>query len=118
MARTAAAESVFRSIADPTRRAILDLLKEGERPAADLGEPFAMSQPALSQHLRVLRDANLVSVRADGRKRIYRLNPEPLRELYDWISHYQDFWHDKLRALGKHLDRKAKKKKKKKSKKR
>ena len=69
-----------------------------------------MSQPALSQHLRVLRDANLVSVRAEGRRRIYRLHPEPLEELYDWITHYQDFWHGKLRSLGKHLDSEARKK--------
>ncbi len=107
----AAAESVFRSIADPTRRRILDLLKEGERPAAELGAPFAMSQPALSQHLRVLRDANLVIMRAAGRQRIYRLNPEPLQELYDWVTHYKEFWHRKLRALGAHLDKKARKKK-------
>ena len=110
MARAAAAESVFHCVADPTRREILDLLKGGEQPAAELGATFAMSQPAFSQHLRVLRDANLVSVRAEGRRRIYSLNPKPLEELYDWVTHYQDFWHDKLRALGKHLDRKAKKK--------
>ncbi|MEE8106523.1 MAG: metalloregulator ArsR/SmtB family transcription factor [Planctomycetota bacterium] len=107
MPRAAATESVFQSIADPTRRGILDLLKEGERPASELGAPFQMSQPALSQHLRILRDANLVSVRAKGRQRIYRLNPEPLQELYDWVTHYQEFWHDKLRALGAHLDTKA-----------
>ena len=111
MPRAAATDSVFQSIADPTRRGILDLLKKGERPASELGAPFAMSQPALSQHLRVLRDAELVSVRAEGRQRIYSLNPAPLEELYDWVTHYQEFWHDKLRALGAHLDTKARNKK-------
>ena len=112
MARSSAAESVFRSIADPTRRRILDLLKEGERSATALGAPFRMSQPALSQHLRVLRDTKLVSVRTEGRRRIYGLNPEPLEELYDWVAHYQRFWHAGLRKLGTHLDRKARRRKK------
>lgn len=66
-----------------------------------------MSQPALSQHLSVLRRANLVSQRRDGRRRLYRINPEPLREIYDWIEHYRRFWDAKLDALGLFLDEQA-----------
>lgn len=96
--------SVFKAIGDPTRRAILDLLAESERSVGELTDAFPMSQPAMSQHLKVLRTAGLVTPRKDGRRRLYRVAPEPLREVYDWVQHYERFWDDKLDALGRFLD--------------
>ena len=101
---TSTARSVFQAVSDPTRRAILDLLAGGEKTAGDLVAPFPISQPAVSQHLRVLREADLVRERRDGRRRIYRLNPAGLREVYDWAAHYERFWSGKLDALGAWLD--------------
>ena len=100
---------MFRAIADPTRRAMLDRLMVGECAAGDLAgcRRRRMSQPALSQHLAVLRRANLVAQRRDGRRRLYRINPAPLREIHDWIEHYRRFWDAKLEALGEFLDREA-----------
>lgn len=103
---TAAPEDVFRAVADPTRRAILDILAKAERSVGDLVERFDVSQPAISQHLRVLTEAGLVCRRRDGRRGIYRLTPEPLRAVHDWSAHYARFWPEKLRALGAHLDSK------------
>ena len=97
-------DAAFRALADPTRRAILDRLRAGERTAGELGADFAMSQPALSQHLRVLRDAGLVTQRPDGRRRWYRIDPVGLRAVYDWLEHYAAFWDERLRALGRYLD--------------
>ena len=94
---------VFRAIADPTRRALLDLVAGQEQPVSALVERFEMTQPAISQHLRVLRQAGLVRERKLGRNRLYRLDPEPLRAAYDWLGHYQRFWREKLLALGEHL---------------
>ncbi|AKF03190.1 ArsR/SmtB family transcription factor [Sandaracinus amylolyticus] len=99
----------FRAIADPTRRAILDVLAEGERSVSELCACFDVSQPAISQHLAVLRDAGLVVVRAEGRQRIYALHADPLREVHDWSSHYERFWSTKLDALGAVLAREARK---------
>ena len=94
---------VFQAIADPTRRALLDLLRESERPVKSLVERFEMSQPAISQHLRVLRQAGLVSERRAGRQRFYRLEGEALAQVADWLAHYEEFWKAKLAALGRHL---------------
>ena len=91
---------IFRAISDPTRRAILDLLENGERTVSELGEPFPISQPALSQHLKVLREAGVVTLRRDGRFRLYRLDPVPLKEIHDWVGHYERFWTEKLDRLG------------------
>jgi DNA-binding transcriptional ArsR family regulator len=96
--------SPYRAVSDGTRRRILDVLAEGERSVSELLERFELSQPALSQHLKVLRDAGLVSVRRDGRRRIYALDPRPLRAIYDWVAHYERFWDERLGALGKFLD--------------
>jgi DNA-binding transcriptional ArsR family regulator len=96
---------VFRAVSDPTRRQMLELLGTGERTAAELVAPFDMSQPAVSQHLRVLRDARLVAVRKEGRHRIYSLNAQPLREVFDWAQYFEAFWRKKLAALGRELDR-------------
>jgi len=94
---------VFRAVSDPTRRQMLELLGGGERTAAELAAPFDMTQPAVSQHLRVLRDAGLVDVRKEGRFRVYSLDPKPLREVFDWASYFEGFWKKRLAALGSRL---------------
>lgn len=97
----------FSAVADPTRRAMLDLLVEGERPAGDLVAAFkAISQPAVSKHLKVLRDAGLVSVRVHAQQRIYRLEPGALAGLDAWIEKYKAFWPERLDALEQYLDEK------------
>ena len=96
---------IFHAISDPTRRALLDLLAGSEQSVSALVERFDVSQPAISQHLRVLREAGLVRERRRGRRRMYRLEPRPLREAYDWLAHYERLWRGKLHALGEHLRR-------------
>jgi DNA-binding transcriptional ArsR family regulator len=96
---------LYRAIADPARRRILDrLVEHGETPALGLGRNFRGSQPALSKHLRVLRDAGLVRVRRQGRMQVYRLDPAPLHEVAAWIEKYRIFWSERLDALGHYLD--------------
>ena len=102
---TTSRDLVFRAVSDPTRRGILELLRDAERSASELAEPFDMTQAAVSQHLRALRDADLVRVRKQGRRRIYRLNPIPLQVLYDWAAHFEDFWAEGLSDLGDYLNR-------------
>jgi len=97
---------VFHAIAHPARRAILVTLKEGERAASDLAEPFRMTFAAISQHLRVLEEAELVSVRRDGRQRLYSLDPRPLRDVVTWADEFAAFFGQRLDALGAYLDRK------------
>lgn len=104
MVLDAGREDVFSAVADPTRRRILDLLTERRRSASELAEPFEMSMPAVSQHLGVLRRAGLVTVTKNGRRRIYALCPERLKDVYDWVAHYERFWREKLTALGDWLD--------------
>lgn len=104
MSRHAAGADIFVAIADPTRRALLDILRTGEQPVKQLAEPFAMSMPAISQHLQVLCEVGLVEMRKSGRQRLYRLNPEPLKQVSDWVAHYERFWDDKLDALGSFLE--------------
>src|SRR6266436_815189 len=111
MHRMSASTDVFHVIADPTRRAILDLLAEGERSVRDLGAPFRISQPAVSKHLAVLREAGLVSHRQERGMRIYRLEAAHLHEVFDWVRHYEKFWDLKLIALGQYLDRRKRTKK-------
>lgn len=96
---------VFHAVSDPTRREMLQLLGVGERTAAELAAPFDMSQPAVSQHLRVLREAGLVDVRKEGRHRVYVLDARPLRDVFDWAQYFEGFWRTKLSALGRELDR-------------
>src|SRR5919199_1337530 len=95
---------VFRAVADPTRRAILDLLADGELAVKDLQPAFRISQPGLSQHLRVLREAGLVSERRSGRLRIYRLEAEPLSGLRGWLERYERFWDERFVRLRDVLD--------------
>ena len=97
---------VFHAIAHPARRAILVTLKEGERAASHLAEPFRMTFAAISQHLRVLEEAELVSVRRDGRQRLYKLDPRPLRDVVTWADEFAAFFGQRLDALGSYLDRK------------
>lgn len=104
MSRTAGSADVFAAIADPTRRAILDRLSQGEQPVKQLAKPYAMSLPAISQHLKVLLEVGLVTQRKVGRERLYRLNPEPLKEVSNWVNHYEQFWQEKLDALGDYLE--------------
>jgi DNA-binding transcriptional ArsR family regulator len=104
MARLATTADVFNAIAEPQRRRILDVLRHGERPVGDLAEALQLSQPAVSKHLRVLRDAGLVAVRPDAQRRLYRLRPEPLRDLDRWLAPYRRLWEERLDALEHHLD--------------
>ena len=103
-ATAAPSVDVFRAVADPTRRAILDRLRAAELSVNDLAGPFDMSQPAISQHLRVLLDAGLVSERRAGRERLYQLHPERLQEVRDWLRKYERFWRARLVALDSYLE--------------
>ncbi len=94
----------FAALAEPNRRHILDLLRAGERPVGDLVEQLRLSQPAVSKHLRVLRDAGLVEVRADAQRRLYRLRPEPLAEMDAWLTPYRRLWTRSLDELEQHLE--------------
>jgi DNA-binding transcriptional ArsR family regulator len=95
---------VFEALAEPNRRRILDFLLEGERPVNDLVSLLRVSQPAVSKHLRVLRDAGLVEARVDAQRRVYRVRAEPLRELDDWLAPYRATWAARLDALESHLE--------------
>jgi DNA-binding transcriptional ArsR family regulator len=109
LARPAASEGAFRAVADPTRRAILDSLASGSRSVSELCALFSVTQSAVSQHLKVLRETGLVHPVREGRMVVYHLDPKPLRAVYDWAAQYERFWNKKLDALGALLDREAKK---------
>ncbi len=96
---------VFHAIAHPARRAILLSLRHGEKPAGELAKPFDMSLAAVSQHLKVLKEAELVGERRDGRQRIYSLHPRPLTEVATWIEEFTAYFEGRLDALGDYLDR-------------
>ncbi|HWG85430.1 MAG TPA: metalloregulator ArsR/SmtB family transcription factor [Deinococcales bacterium] len=91
--------SVFAALADPTRRRIVELLAEEPRAAGAIAQHFAMSQPAVSQHLKVLRDEGLVRVQVDGQRRIYELEPDSLLEIRDWLAGVTRFWTGRLDVL-------------------
>src|SRR5438876_11515973 len=96
---------VFEALAEPTRRAVLDLLARRERSAGELVSAFpALTQPAVSRHLRLLRESQLVDVRADGTRRVYSLRPAALAELDRWLESYRRFWSGRLDDLEDHLD--------------
>jgi len=103
-ASMSAPDAVFHAVADPNRRRMLDLLAEGESPAQELAAQFEISFAAVSQHLKVLHEAGLVSRRAAGRQRIYRLEAAPLRAVEEWTARYRRFWQSRLNRLGKYLD--------------
>ena len=96
---TYSAEATFHALADPTRRAVLDLLRTGSQPAGRIAQAFPISRPAISKHLRLLRRAHLVDERREGRLRVYQLNPEPLRAVDSWLEHYRAFWTQNLSNL-------------------
>jgi DNA-binding transcriptional ArsR family regulator len=100
-----AMESTLQVLAEPRRLAMLALLRDGELPVGELVARLRMSQPAVSKHLRVLRDAGLVEVRADAQRRLYRIRPEPLAELDEWLAPYRTLWAARLDRLEEHLDR-------------
>lgn len=106
--RKLAENDVFAALASPARRQLLGLLLErGPLPVQELASHFAMRRPSVSEHLKVLKDAGLVGERKDGRRRFYHLEPEPLREVSQWLSPYERFWRDKLRGLRELLDAEA-----------
>ena len=94
-----AEDAIFRALADPSRRAIFESLAGGEAAVKELTARFEISQPAVSQHLATLRSAGLVSERREGRLVYYRIEPEGLRPLIDWIAHYQAFWLERMTNL-------------------
>jgi DNA-binding transcriptional ArsR family regulator len=98
------AVATFEVLAEPNRRRILDLLRDQEQPVGVLVDALGVSQPAVSKHLKVLRDAGLVAVRADAQRRLYRVRPEPLRAIDDWLAPYRAMWSDRLGDLERHLD--------------
>jgi len=101
------ADAVLEAIVEPTRRRILDAVRTEERSVTELVERLGMSQPGVSRHLRILRDAGLVTVRSDAQRRLYGLRSEPLRELDDWLEAFRAEWSTRLDALSRHLERTA-----------
>lgn len=97
-------DKLFEALAEPHRRTILDHLREQERSVGELVTISALSQPGVSKHLRILREAGLVTVRKDAQKHLYRLNAKPLEEIQDWLTPYQQFWSNKLDDLERLLD--------------
>jgi DNA-binding transcriptional ArsR family regulator len=96
---------VFEALADPTRRTIVELLAQRERSSGELAGHFELSQPAVSKHLRVLRQAGVVHVRGEAQKRIYRLEPKTLSEAEGWLARHRQFWEGRLDALERQLGR-------------
>ena len=97
-------EAIWAAIADPHRRALLDLLRTGERAVGDLVDHLRLSQPQASKHQRVLREAGLVRVRKDAQRRLYRLDPGPIAEIDAWLAPYRQRWNESLDRLEQHLE--------------
>lgn len=100
-------ETAFAIIAEPNRRAILSLLASSEQSVSEIEDQLEMSQPSVSKHLRVLREAGFVEARVDAQRRVYRIRPEPLEEVDAWLEPFRRFWSDHVDALERHLDRMA-----------
>ncbi len=98
-------ETSFGIIAEPNRRAILSLLATSERSVSEIEHRLHMSQPSVSKHLRVLRDAGFVEARVDAQRRVYRIRPEPLMEIHEWLAPFRRLWSTHLDKLERHLDR-------------
>lgn len=96
--------AIFQALADPTRREILELLRTAERPAGEVAERFDVSRPAISRHLRVLREAGLVARRKEAQSRLYRLAPEALREVDRWLERYRVFWTARMHDLKRYVE--------------
>jgi DNA-binding transcriptional ArsR family regulator len=105
---TMTAFRAFDVLAEPSRREILELLRDGERPVSELVDHLNLSQPAVSKHLRVMKNAGLVEVRPDAQQRFYRICPEPLEQLDEWLEPYRKFWTSPLHRLESHLDQRRK----------
>ena len=101
-------DSTFSALADPTRRAILQQLARGPAPVTDLAQPFRISLPAVSKHLRVLEQAGLIERRKQAKWRLCQLRPEPLREAVDWLERYRQFWEESFDSLSAMLEADAK----------
>ena len=99
MARTPTTSDAFNAVAEPQRRRIIDLLGRGERSVNDIAAALKMRQPQVSKHLKVLREVGLVSARGEGQHRLYSLNGEALRPIYDWVSPYERFWRESFERL-------------------
>jgi DNA-binding transcriptional ArsR family regulator len=100
-----AAAATLHALGDPSRHAIVELLRTGERPVGELVQGLSLSQPAVSKHLRVLKKAGIVEARADAQRRVYRIRPEPFIELDAWLAGYRRLWNDHLDRLESHLER-------------
>jgi len=96
--------TAFQLVAEPARRQILDLLRDGERTVGELVDRLRLSQPGVSKHLKVLREAGLVTVRADGKRRLYALRADPLADVDAWLARYRAFWSERLDDLERHLE--------------
>jgi len=103
MARAATTSDVFNAVADVHRRDILDVLMAGEKPVGTIVNDLSMSQPQVSKHLRVLTEVGLVSCRAEGRRRLYRLEPARLRPMHEWLTRYEQAWNDRLDRMDDYL---------------
>ena len=103
MARAATTSDVFNAVADAHRRAILDALIAGEKPVGAIVNDLSLPQPQVSKHLRVLSEVGLVSSRADGRRRLYRLELAPLRPMHEWLARYEQAWNERLDRLDDYL---------------
>lgn len=99
MARAATTTDVFNAVAEPRRREILDVLRDGERPVGDLVERLGLPQPQVSKHLRVLREVGAVRVRGEGRRRLYRIDGHALRPVHDWVKGYERLWSERFDEL-------------------
>ncbi|MEO8282828.1 MAG: metalloregulator ArsR/SmtB family transcription factor [Pseudarthrobacter sp.] len=99
MARAATTADAFNAVAEPRRREILDALAHGERPVGELVDLLGLAQPHVSRHLRVLREVGAVEVRDEGRQRVYRLNPQALKPIHDWVASYQHLWKERFDLL-------------------
>jgi len=104
MARAATTVDAFNAVAEPRRRQVLDALVSGERPVNDLVMLVGLAQPQVSKHLRVLKEVGLVEVRDQGRQRMYRVNGQPLKAIYDWVRTYEQLWTERFRQLDIVLD--------------
>lgn len=103
-AKDSPTDRIFGALANPTRRDVLDLLLDGPRTVADIAAHFDMARPSVSEHLKVLRECGLVTETKQGRFRYYAVAPGPLHELREWLTPYERFWRDQLRAMGEVLD--------------
>lgn len=100
-------QPVFRALADPTRRAIIAMLSEGERPIGDIAAKFDMTRPAVAKHLAILKEGGVIRVEKKGRERINHLDPSALKSAADWLNYFDKFWDDKLEKLKQAVEEKS-----------